>query len=185
MKVRKIVTAEGRSGVAAKIEDFDTDNVKYLRNLWGFDQIPDLPLSAAQALGEYKKMGIFGPSGSFRVHLVVAKPEPQGGPAWLRKIRRTVTAIATALTLDFGTKAGLVAGKEGEGMHRTNSIDLVVVIEGEMSIAYPVGGGELQEITITAGDFIVHNGTFHTWHNRTTKDCVMLFVVIGTDRQTS
>lgn len=185
MKVRKIVTAEGSGGVATKIEAIDTDEIKNLRNIWGFDQIPDLPLSAQQTLGEYKKMGIFGPTDSFRVHLIVAKPEPQWGPAWLRRLRRLVTAIATALTMDFGTKAGLVAGKEGDGMHRTNTIDLIVVIDGEMSIAYPAGGGKLQEITIKAGDFIVHNGTFHTWHNRTTKDCVMLFVVIGAHREPS
>ncbi len=34
-------------------------------------------------------------------------------------------------------------------------------------------------------NFLVHNGTFHNWHNRSTKDCVMLLVVIAAERKSS
>jgi uncharacterized protein YjlB len=120
-----------------------------------------------------------------RVHLAVSKPEPQKGPKLLRKLRSTVTAFHTAATVDFGTWGGLVRGKEGDGIHRTDTIDLISVIRGEINVGYPGEDGQVHEITIKAGDVVVHNGTFHNWHNRSTKDCLMLLVVIGAERKTN
>ena len=185
MKIQRIITAEGQSGVATRVDTIDTAAIKYLSNIWGFDRVPDLPLSPEQVLGEYQKKGAFGPLGSVRVHLAVAKPEPQQGPKLLRKLRSTVTALHTAATVDFGTWGGLVRGKEGDGIHRTDTIDLIVVIDGEINVGYPGEDGRLHEITIKAGDVVVHNGTFHNWHNRSAKDCLMLFVVTASKRRTN
>ena len=185
MKIQRIITAEGQSGVATRIDTIDTAAIKYLSNIWGFDRVPDLPLSPQQALGEYQKKGAFGPLGSMRVHLAVAKPEPQKGPQLLRKLRSAVTALHTAATVDFGTWGGLVRGREGDGIHRTNTIDLIAVIDGEINVGYPGEDGQVYEHTIKAGDVVVHNGTFHNWHNRSTKDCLMFLVVIAAERKSS
>ena len=42
-------------------------------------------------------------------------------------------------------------------MHRTDSIDLVVVISGEGEMAYPDEEGQMKEIHLKLGDFIVQN----------------------------
>lgn len=77
------------------------------------------------------------------------------------------SALERAGSLDLGTGAGTVAGKEGNGMHRTDSIDLAIVIDGEPIVRYPGEDGQVHEITIKIGDLVVHNGS---WHNRSSKN---------------
>lgn len=77
----------------------------------------------------------------------------------------------------------MTPGKSGGGMHRTDSIDLVVVISGEGSMSYPDEDGELKEIHLKVGDFLVQNGTFHAWHNRSGAPFVVLFVTLGAERK--
>ena len=47
MKMRRIVTAESKSGVVMQVSDIlDTETADRVTNIWGFDKIPELPLSA-------------------------------------------------------------------------------------------------------------------------------------------
>lgn len=46
-------------------------------------------------------------------------------------------------------------------MHRTATIDYVVLVSGELELELE-GGGRRK---LTAGDVIVQRGTNHTWHN--------------------
>lgn len=172
MKIQRIITAEGKSGVATRIDTIDTATIDFLTNIWGFDRVPDLPLRPEQVLGEYQQLGIFGPLGGIRVDIFTLAPETGEGPSELER----------AASLDLGTP-GMVPGKEGDGMHRTDSIDLVVVIEGETNVGYPGEDGQVHELTIKTGDLVVHNGTFHSWHNRSTKNCTILFIVVAAERK--
>ena len=52
MKIQRIITAEGTSGVANKIDTIDTERVDFLTNIWRFDQVPDLPLTPEHVLGK-------------------------------------------------------------------------------------------------------------------------------------
>ena len=58
-------------------------------------------------------------------------------------------------------------------MHKTNSIDYLVVISGEMWMVMEEG-----EVLLKAGDCIVQRGTNHAWANRSGRPCRMLFVLI-------
>ena len=174
MQIKRIITAEGTNGVATKTDTFDTSTIDFLTNIWGFDRVPDLPLSPEQVLGEYQKMGIFGPLGGIRADLFTLAPETAEGPA----------ALERAATVDMGTP-GMVPGKEGNGMHRTDSIDLAIVLGGEVNTGYPGEDGQVHEVTMKTGDMIVTNGTFHSWHNRSDKDCTILFVVLAAERKAS
>ena len=58
-------------------------------------------------------------------------------------------------------------------MHRTESIDYGVVIEGEMTLVL-----DDSEVRLTAGSVVVQRGTNHAWANRSGKPCRMLFVLI-------
>lgn len=46
-------------------------------------------------------------------------------------------------------------------MHRTRTLDYVVVIEGELVLLL-----DDRELTLTAGDVVVQRGTDHAWENR-------------------
>ena len=76
MKMRRILSAEGKTGVVMQVSDvLDTETADRVTNIWGFDKIPQLPLTPEQVLGEYKRLGIFGPKGSVRVDLGHQGPE--------------------------------------------------------------------------------------------------------------
>ena len=65
-------------------------------------------------------------------------------------------------------------------MHRTDSIDFVVVISGEGDMSYPDEDGELKEIHLKVGDFLVQNGNFHAWHNRSDEPAISAAVMLAT-----
>ncbi len=58
-------------------------------------------------------------------------------------------------------------------MHKTNSIDYLVVISGEV-----IMGMEEGEITVRQGDCIVQRGTNHAWINKTDKPCLIAVILI-------
>lgn len=78
----------------------------------------------------------------------------------------------------------MAQGKDGAGMHRTDTVDFVVVLEGETNVAYPGEDGNVYEITIKVGDFLTHNGTFHRWHNRSTSNCTLMLITLAAARKT-
>jgi hypothetical protein len=175
MKMRRIVTAESKEGVVVQASDLlESTSADLTTNVWGFDQLPTLPLTAKQVLGEYQKKGIFGPKGSVRVDVISFPPEtgnqaPDLGPLVAK--------------LDLGMGHNMTPGKSGGGMHRTDSIDLVVVISDEIDVAYPGEDGQLKEFHLKQGDFLVQNGNFHEWRNRSGAHCVMFLVLLGTERK--
>jgi oxalate decarboxylase/phosphoglucose isomerase-like protein (cupin superfamily) len=175
MKIRRIMTAESNSGVVVQANDLlETSSANLPTNIWGFDQLPNLPLAAEQVLGEYQQKGLFGPKGAVRVDVMSFPPETGNqGP----------DLGALMAMLDFGTGHNMTPGKSGGGMHRTDSIDLVVVLSGEGDMSYPDEEGGLKEIHLKVGDFIVQNGNFHEWRNRSGAPFVVLFVTLGAERK--
>jgi mannose-6-phosphate isomerase-like protein (cupin superfamily) len=58
-------------------------------------------------------------------------------------------------------------------MHRTESIDYGVVIEGELTLVL-----DDSEVLLKPGSVVVQRGTNHAWANRSGRPCRMLFVLI-------
>jgi len=58
-------------------------------------------------------------------------------------------------------------------MHRTESIDYGIVIDGEMTLVL-----DDSEVLLRPGSVVVQRGTNHAWANRSGKPCRMLFVLI-------
>ena len=59
-------------------------------------------------------------------------------------------------------------------MHRTESVDYGVVIEGELTLVLDQG-----EVQLKPGSVVVQRGTNHAWANRSGKPCRMLFVLVA------
>lgn len=59
-------------------------------------------------------------------------------------------------------------------MHRTESVDYGVVIEGEMTLVL-----DDSEVLLKPGSVVVQRGTNHAWANRSGQPCRMLFVLVG------
>lgn len=58
-------------------------------------------------------------------------------------------------------------------MHRTQTVDYGIVLEGEIVLIVDRG-----ETLIQQGDIVIQNGTNHAWANRSGRACRMAFVLI-------
>jgi len=58
-------------------------------------------------------------------------------------------------------------------MHRTESIDYAIVIDGELTLVL-----DDSEVLMKAGSVVVQRGTNHAWANRSGKPCRMLFMLV-------
>lgn len=80
------------------------------------------------------------------------------------------------LTLEGGSVIRIVdmlPGKESP-MHRTNSIDYGIVLEGEIELELDDGAKK----TVRQGGVIVQRGTNHLWRNTTEQVCRIAFILI-------
>lgn len=80
------------------------------------------------------------------------------------------------LTLNRGSVIRIVdmlPGKESP-MHRTNSIDYGIVLEGEIELELDDGARR----TVRQGGIVIQRGTNHLWRNTTDKVCRIAFVLI-------
>lgn len=67
----------------------------------------------------------------------------------------------------------MLPGKESP-MHRTDSIDYGIVLEGEVELELDDGAKR----TIRQGGIIVQRGTMHLWRNTTDRPCRIAFILI-------
>lgn len=58
-------------------------------------------------------------------------------------------------------------------MHRTETVDYGIVIEGEMTLVL-----DDSEVLLKPGSVVVQRGTNHAWANRSGRPCRMLFVLV-------
>ena len=58
-------------------------------------------------------------------------------------------------------------------MHRTETVDYGIVIEGELSLVL-----DDSEVQLTPGSVVVQRGTNHAWANRSGKVCRILFILV-------
>lgn len=83
------------------------------------------------------------------------------------------------ITLANGTvfRVGEIAPGARSPMHRTNSVDYGIVLEGELDME--LDGGE--SVHLKAGDVVVQRGTNHAWLNKSDLPAKMAWILIAAD----
>jgi Cupin domain len=174
---RLVVTGETEQGKARIVSDRKVEPVTAAAmpgaafyRLWGSDSMPTLPES-----GETPTYtNLFPPPGGFRLAVLSLGPDQEA----------TMPADfdATAAMAEFNEKLpGAAAAMDfaNPGMHQTDTVDLGVVLTGEVWLDL----GDGQETHLRAGDFAVQNGTRHAWRNKSTERCTLAFTLIGVERR--
>jgi quercetin dioxygenase-like cupin family protein len=87
------------------------------------------------------------------------------------------TARRIATTVPNGSVFRILRLAPGHAprMHRTDSIDYAVVMEGEIDMELDDGAS----VHLKAGDVLVQRGTIHNWKNNGTAPCTIAFVLIS------
>ena len=87
-----------------------------------------------------------------------------------RGSRSTVAGTGSGSVLRIGVLAPGVRSP----MHRTESIDYGICLQGECDME--LDGGDV--VTVRAGDVVVQRGTNHLWHNRSDRPCRFAWVLL-------
>lgn len=83
-----------------------------------------------------------------------------------------------ALLRDFGIGPDVARGQPPRhpAIHRTRSVDYVVVLEGEIWLLL-----DDREVQLRTGDAVVQQGTNHAWINRGTATCRLAMVFVDAE----
>lgn len=101
---------------------------------------------------------------------VVLEP-PAGGTAW----RVFEVPPDDEMRAAMASAAATMDGIEPDGFHTTQTIDYVMVLEGEVALELDTG-----EVTLGPGDCVVQRGTRHAWRNRSGRPVRMVAVMLST-----
>jgi uncharacterized cupin superfamily protein len=71
--------------------------------------------------------------------------------------------------------AATMEGIQADGFHTTQTVDYVMVLEGEIALELDTG-----EVTLGPGDCVVQRGTRHAWRNRSGAPVKMMAVMLST-----
>jgi quercetin dioxygenase-like cupin family protein len=88
-----------------------------------------------------------------------------------------------SMTTIFGTgvgsvlRIGVLAPGTRSPMHRTESLDYGICLEGECDME--LDGGEV--VTVHAGDVVIQRGTNHVWHNRSDAPCRFAWILLDAE----
>lgn len=63
--------------------------------------------------------------------------------------------------------------------HRTDSIDYVIVMEGEIHLELDDG----QEVALAQHDVVIQGGTRHAWRNKSDRTAMLAIVLVGAERE--
>jgi mannose-6-phosphate isomerase-like protein (cupin superfamily) len=176
MQVRRVVTGQTEDGTSVFASDEVLDPITLsllpgseFHRLWGTDERVELPVDGRAAV----PAPYFPPAAGFRCGFFSLAPASVGLPPDLD--------VAAAFT-EMGEKLPGMADvmERGDpGMHRTDTVDFLYVVSGEVVLELDDGAERL----LRAGDCIIQNGTRHAWRNRSEEECVILVVLIGAERR--
>jgi mannose-6-phosphate isomerase-like protein (cupin superfamily) len=171
--VRRIVTghdSRGRSivqqdGAPARVVTLGGESGTTFHEVWSTRAAP-APIDRAS--GEPAETGIrlLPPAGGTRIRILDIPPD-DGSVAALP--REAVKALFEAI----GAGHALAPDPPHPLMHRTETIDYGIVLEGELVLILDEG-----ETVVRAGDVIVQRGTSHAWANRSDGNARIAFVLI-------
>lgn len=162
-KIRRLVTGHDENGKAIIIYDGPAENIRTDENRPGFG------VTELWVANETPTSNEGDEDTSLRPFTL---PPPDGGSVF-----RILEIPPEAEIKGSGTPSTIenaaVESKRHPGMHKTRTIDYVVVISGRIDLLL-----DDSEARLEAGDTMVQRGTVHAWSNPGPEPCVVMFVLI-------
>ena len=171
--VRRIVTghdAKGRSvvqedGAPARVVTLGGESGTTFHEIWNTRSTP-APIDAGSDEPDEAGISLLPPPGGTRIRILDIPPD-DGTVANLP--REAVRSLFEAI----GAGHALAEDPPHPLMHRTETVDYGIVLEGELVLILDEG-----ETLVRAGDVIVQRGTSHAWANRSASNARIAFVLV-------
>ena len=173
---RRIVTghdAQGKAiiqqdGPVPRYQRIGGESGPMFHEIWNTTSTP-VPIDAASGEPTEEGIRLAPPKNGTRIRVLDIPPDGD-------KLDNVSPEEARAHFAEVG--AGDASSHTGEGsrhahMHRTETIDYGIVLEGELVLIVDEG-----ETICRAGDIIIQRGTNHGWANRTDRNCRIAFILI-------
>jgi len=172
MSVRRIVTGHDPDGKAVIQSDgavpkvFDELGPPGLAfmEIWETRAAP-APIAPREPEPTDHDLRLLPPAHGVRIRIVDLPPEGEGGTR--------AGADPQAVFEKIGAPHAWSADAKHPFMHRTETIDYGIVLEGEVTLIVDRG-----ETVVRAGDIVIQRGTNHAWANRSKARCRIAFVLI-------
>ncbi|MFO7324453.1 MAG: cupin domain-containing protein [Pseudomonadota bacterium] len=175
--VRRIVTGHDRQGRAVIQEDGPAPRVQRIGGPHGpvFHEIWNTratPAPIDRDSGEPPEDGIqlAPPKNGTRIRVLDIPPDD---PAFESLTPEQIQAHFAEVGAAEAPMAAGTGGRRHAFMHRTETIDYGIVLEGEVTLIMDEG-----ETVVRAGDIVIQRGTNHGWANRSGRNCRIAFVLI-------
>jgi quercetin dioxygenase-like cupin family protein len=151
MGVRRVVTGVDDDGRSTFLSDGDAFGGDAWAEVW----LTDPALGLGAVVDPQFGMGVLEP--------------PAGGTVF------RVFHVPTDAQMREAMSRSTVEGVEADGFHTTQTVDYVMVLDGEVSLELDNG-----EVLLKPGDCVVQRGTRHAWRNRTDGPVKMMAVMVST-----
>ncbi len=173
--MRRIVTGHDDAGNAIIFSDANPERIQKIGEhgpvfyeIWNTRETPARIRRRSQEPTD-AQLTLPPPRNGTRIRVLDIPPETA-------ELRNVDAAAAKAHFAEIGAAAASTysgADAAHPFMHRTQTIDYGIVIEGEITLIVDCG-----ETIVGAGDVVVQCGTNHAWANRSGKRCRIAFVLI-------
>lgn len=170
--VRRIVTGHTPEGVAIIQEDGPAPRQQRIgeigpmfHEIWNTRATP-APIDHASGEPHEDSIVLAPPKGGTRIRVLDIPPEGN-------KLENLTEEERRAHFAEIGAADVVADSGRHAFMHRTETIDYGIVLEGELVLIMDEG-----ETTVRAGDIIIQRGTNHGWANRSEANCRIVFVLV-------
>ena len=173
---RRIVTGHNARGEAVFLEDGPPPRVMRIGEEFGpwFYEVWNTTETPARIVPDGSEspedsIKLAPPRNGTRIRVLDIPPEDE----------RHATLTPEEAREHFAMVGAADASSHSEGqsrhafMHRTETIDYGIVLEGEITLILDVG-----ETVVKAGDIVIQQGTNHGWANRSDRNCRIAFILI-------
>jgi mannose-6-phosphate isomerase-like protein (cupin superfamily) len=172
--IRRVVTGHDKNGKAIVVSDGPATSIKSHPNrpghkstdIWKTMAMP-APIAATEP-DPTQGLRDFVPAMGTKIRISEIPPEPEAF--------RNLTPAQAREFFKAGGNESASTFKEGGRhpfMHRTESVDYAVVLEGEITMLL-----DEEDVLLKAGDIVIQRGTNHAWSNRSGKPVRMLYILI-------
>jgi mannose-6-phosphate isomerase-like protein (cupin superfamily) len=174
--IRRVVTGHDAAGKAVVLFDGEAPNRRVRPHgpistlLWVTDEVPTTLSDSDRA---EREIGTPPPIGGTIFRILEIPPAQERTPAELEQFVADIKR-EQAENPQPGIQRNPTV--RAPGLHRTESVDYALVLEGEIVMQL-----DDSETPLKAGDMVVMQGCNHGWANRSGKTCMMAFILVGAE----
>ena len=174
-KVRRIVTGHNAAGQAVVIEDAEASNLLFsparpdggLINLWLTENVPAEVDAPDPLTGP--PHGLLPPTGGTMFRFFQIPPGDKRGVPPSEETRAATRAAFVAM----GAGHHHDARGPHQGMHKTRSVDYIILLKGEATLILDADERDMQPL-----DVVIQRGTNHAWANYGTEPALLMAVLV-------